>query len=108
MSILKKLLNIIISERMVGRVFAENVGTNDIGMSNKFTVIFIFRILSSRSQRVRDRGGGGGGGGCLRNTSNNTKYSVKKKNFTPRKISFKGLKNMFDIKIDPYFMKIFI
>ena len=91
---------------MVGRVFAENVGTNDIGMSNKFTVIFIFRILSSRSQRVRDRGGWGGAG-CLRNTSNNTKYSVKK-NFTPRKISFKGLKNMFDIKIDPYFMKIFI
>ena len=47
---------------MVGRVFAENVGTNDIGMSNKFTVIFIFRILSSRSQRVRDRGGGGARG----------------------------------------------
>ena len=81
---------------MVGRVFAENVGTNDIGMSNKFTVIFIFRILSSRSQRVRDRGGGGGAG-CLRNTSNNTKYSVKKI-LHPEKYLLRGSRTCLTLK----------
>ena len=32
---------------------------------------------------------------------------LKKKILHPEKISFKGLKIMFDIKIDPYFIKIF-
>ena len=38
MSIVKKLLNILISERMVGRVFVENVGTNDIGMYSQINL----------------------------------------------------------------------